>query len=353
MLADSPASPPLHLETVLQYAGRSPPARRAQKFPLLISLQGSPSLRSEVTTVKVSPHIQRALAGPFGAATMRLHYWLQRVDPSRLVSEAAVDCNRETLSKVDHWVDPTAMESSFFGYGLPMRVRGLIDLPISREPTYSDLLCTLAESFGRPTRYLELGVSLGKNLVQIVEYLRNAELVGFDIEVLNPVLYEWFKGQGGAETWPTAEESMLTIDSTLRNYRAVNGSRNSFTYVSGDILDPVSWQHLEGRSFNLVFSDALHEAFALQWELDQLCDRDLLDKDFGAMVWDDLQSPAMFHQVRGLRSQLENHLGRPLSTFGFCRLRGWLGQYEEPHVVGIATWGQHCRPGRGSSTTSR
>ena len=53
--------------------------------------------------------------------------------------------NRENLSKVKCWIDDNVYKNSIYNYGLPPRVRHLIDLQVGNETTYSDLLVFLSQ----------------------------------------------------------------------------------------------------------------------------------------------------------------------------------------------------------------
>lgn len=245
--------------------------------------------------------------------------------------ERVVSQNRASLSLIPNWIDDEVYERSIFNYGLPRGVKSLINEPMSRETTYTDALCHLQSKIKTSIRYLELGVSVGKNFFQMANFLRNASLTGFDIEEINPILESQFAGKTVIERWPTVASSMKKADSSITEYRF---KTNKVTYLSGDIFDENSWARLAGMKFNIVFSDAFHSPEALRFEHAMVKRYDLLDHDGFIIVWDDLggdMTPAFLD----IHRQMESEYGLISENLGINRYRGWMGHHEREHLIGM------------------
>ena len=203
--------------------------------------------------------------------------------------------------------------------------------------TYSDLLAWLLLSFGPSTnrtggigtpRYLEIGVSVGKNLHQISAHAHShfasssrsslgATLVGLDLEPFNPQLLRFLPRLGNVvASWPSPEHVAVEAQtpsvegappastrslktdsptSTVARHRCASrenssesGSGCSLFYVSADLKTAEPWKALataipsalrsdvgvsdldggygSDHGFDLIFSDAWHSAAAVRWE---------------------------------------------------------------------------------------
>ncbi len=246
--------------------------------------------------------------------------------------EVARVANRAFLRTIDCWIREPDYKASIFQYGLPSRVRHLIDVPMTEEVTYSDAISCLARALGPDLRYLELGVSVGKNVSQVLHHVHGAELTCFDIEDINPVLEEMLVKQDHVE-WPTAQESIRKKPSGLTTYNfSQNG--NKVSYLAGDIFDKQSWERLRGRSYNLIFSDAFHSASALlkEWEMIKSCN--LLADDF-TMMWDDLGDSDMRGAFYRIVIEMRAAYGSNKLNAGIVFYRGWLGEHAPYHPVGF------------------
>jgi hypothetical protein len=239
--------------------------------------------------------------------------------------------NRRTLARVECWIDEQTYSNSVFNYGLPPQVRRLIDKEIGNELTYSDALVYLCTSLPQPIRYLELGVSVGKNFTQVLYALKNSELTGFDIEEINPTLVQLLE-QIDKITWKSPSQSLRRAASSLNEYHFTKNN-NKVTYVCADIWDERAWSHLAGRQFNVIFSDALHSPDALLHEHAMLRKFNLLSDNF-VMLWDDLDGGMReaFEEIARRLKRDEN--GRRQESY-IVNLRGWLGVSEGKHAVGI------------------
>jgi hypothetical protein len=257
--------------------------------------------------------------------------------PDRRRMNAVVRRNRAALGEVDSWIDAGAMERSLHRYGLPPAMARFVDSPVGNAATYSDLLVYLGEQLHKPVRYLEIGVSLGKNFYQLLRSLACADMVGFDVEDINPALERRLVPDhapfAGGQSTPGRRG-----DGNLRTYRAPGGG--PVHYLAGDLFDPRAWQRLRGRAFNLIFSDAHHSPAGIRTEYRQLLALDLLDRDELAIVWDDLHTPAMLAEFADITGDLARRLRPGHSSVGIERYGGWLGRNEPAHVVGIFQYSQ-------------
>jgi hypothetical protein len=240
----------------------------------------------------------------------------------------AVRKNRETLRLVSRWIDEDVYQASIFHYGLPPQIRPYIDDQIDDTPTYSDLIVHLAEGLS-DLRYLELGPSVGKNLFQVAMAVRDAELLAVDIEDINPILETrlTFKSR---EAWRTMPGSKRVGLSTQTAY-GLDGNR--VEYIAGDLFDSATWERLQGRKFNLIFSDAFHSADALLIEWENVSRLRLLAEGPFAMIWDDLNSREMREAFCSIATQIQRD--RPSAVISLELLSGWVGKRERPHPIGI------------------
>jgi len=227
-----------------------------------------------------------------------------------------------------------------------------VDLAINDDPTYTDVLFYLSTFLRKKTNYLELGVSVGKNFFQLCNAFHNALLIGLDIEEINPRLENNLANRRVLRQWEMAEElrdfRYATEDSSVRSYvddslahsRKGLSSLNSYSYrdnniiyLSSNIYDDEAWMALKGRKFNIIFSDALHEAAALLYEYEKLTQYNLIDGDEFIYVWDDLQNKDM--EAAALQIARDLALNHPGVHGRLLSLNGWLGEHETRHKVGI------------------
>ena len=241
--------------------------------------------------------------------------------------------NRGVLGTVSTWVDDATYENSIFHYGLPRHIRPFINQAIGDEPTYSDLIAYFASLLKSPIRYFEIGVSLGKNFFQMLHQLRDADLVGLDIEDINPVLEGVLEKRSVVE-WPTMLGSLRETPSRLTEYRFASNA-NRVRYIAGDVFDSDTWARLKGEKFNLIFSDAYHSADAILGEWQRIKELALLDEREFAIIWDDLDTPDMQAAFGAIAREMQSLYGIRSEECGIGRARGWIGPYEPAHGVGL------------------
>lgn len=254
-----------------------------------------------------------------------------RVDRDAL--QQTIEHNRKTLGRIPSWIQDKQLESSVFNYGLTPQARRLIDLPLANCCTHADLLVYFAQRLNKPVRYLELGVSVGKTFWQVLHASEKIELVGFDIEELNPALAASLLLES-KEQWPTMHSSLKKTDSSFSIYRNQR-SECRVHYLCGDIFDPNSWARLDGRKFNLLLSDAFHSVDAIEWEWQQLLQRRLLDPEECVIMWDDLDGE-MHQWFLAKRSAIMQAMDIGASNIGTLWIYGWLGRREYLHRIGLA-----------------
>jgi len=235
--------------------------------------------------------------------------------------------NRSIQKRIDNWVDENAFKKSCFNYGVPSFIQVVLNKELNDDPTYTDIMKSLSYKHYSILRYLEIGVSVGKNFHQMMNINLPAKLVGFDIEEINPILEKELEFVN-MESWSTPKKSIKKTDSSLKNYKL--GSKSAH-YLNADVWDENSWKKLAGTKFNLIFSDALHTPEAILFEFEMLVKYDLLDAKF-IIVWDDL--------VGKMKNSFFRIIKKYDKTFGiediyFLSINGWVGQHENPHSVGI------------------
>lgn len=244
--------------------------------------------------------------------------------------EPIIRANRNALRRVERWIDDETYSGSVYRYGIPAELRHRIDLPLPAAVTYSDAIAYLSLLLTGKIRYCELGVSAGKNLFQLVNWFRDSEVTGFDIEEINPVL-EGFLTFVRREEWQTAAGSLKTGPSSLTEYE-YSAARNRVRYLSGDIFDEGNWTRLRGSRFNLVFSDAFHSPEAILFEHEMIEKYGLLDDEEFVLVWDDLGGE-MERAFEEIWRRLRRRYGLAAHSRIRVVLNGWVG--DATHQVGI------------------
>lgn len=209
--------------------------------------------------------------------------WFSR-DPSLFAR--IYEHNRKSLSRVPDWSNN--IDNSLWRYGVMPMWTGALN-QIEPEVTYSDLIGFIASQID-PLKYLEIGVSVGKNFWQVANLFPDAEIYGLDVEEPSPALISLFDRvetvfEGPEQTVDTLSGIPKTI--RLTHYR-LHRKGVPVTYIKGDQFDPRTWQSIHTQ-FNFVFSDAHHSGHALRDEMRHLLQCDLLDLSGKfAMYWDDL-----------------------------------------------------------------
>ena len=196
-------------------------------------------------------------------------------------------------------------------YGVQRRIYNDLEKEIVRVPTYSDFLIFLINKlFKKNINYLEIGVSVLKNYLQINNGISDSNIVGFDINEINP---------------------------NFKNLNEVQKNTNNLMYFKGSVLnknDAKVFNEFFVEKFDLIFSDALHEPEAIRSEF-ELIIKDNLKEEF-LIYYDDLDFDGIEDELEKIRKDLENHIDQKIN-FYTLKIYGWIGQNEKLHKNGILT----------------
>jgi hypothetical protein len=240
------------------------------------------------------------------------------------------EINRESLRLIPNWIPANNFKNSYFNYGVPESIVNLLNLPLGRSITYTDLISYLVRDF-KAINYFEIGVSVGKNFYQLANQFKDSHLTGFDIENINPVLEDEFIYKNKIE-WDLQIKSVRTEKATISEY---DYKTNKIKYLAGDIWDESCWEKLDGHKFNVIFSDALHEPKALLWEYEMIKKYNLLAMDF-IFIWDDLNN-GLEESFKEIIMDFKKNEFQEYKSYLF-KINGWLGEnYPLKHDVGILT----------------
>ena len=164
--------------------------------------------------------------------------------------------NRELLRSVKQWVDPADLEHALWRYGVGPEwdfgsgALGETSLnEVEPEVTYADLIGFIGKAM-EPLRYLEIGVSVGKNFLQIARQFPDAEVYGLDVEDLNPRIAKEFDR---VETvWQSDREYEVatraggTAKIRLTHQKLHRKDGVPVTYIKGDQFSDDTWNSLKG-----------------------------------------------------------------------------------------------------------
>lgn len=259
-------------------------------------------------------------------------------DPSRFAT--VYENNRKLLKSVTSWISPQALSGSLWRYGVPvefdaasphgaMNQSGLPD--VDPEITSADLLAFIASQLC-DLRYLEIGVSVGKTFLQICDQFRSAQIVGLDVEDVNPALLSRFHQPQITWQAPTPYEVETLSGQRAKKHATMTALSSTVHYLSADQFRDDTWKKLAGQKFNLVFSDGVHSAAALQAELQFLLKYDLIDGECFAMFWDDLWGDDMQSAFLDNAKTLCSRFGRGDDAIALFTLHG---SYGYPRPMGL------------------
>lgn len=240
----------------------------------------------------------------------------------------AIEDNRKVINTFERWIENESIINSRFRYGVPEHIDHLLAKKINQQPTYSDLLLYLLRKIGDNVSYLEIGVSVGKNFIQMVSNKSHSSFVALDIEEPNPVVFRLFEHKG--------EESLNNhdIDSFVKKFY-YQYNHNLIEYIVGDELSENTWKPLVGKKFDIIFSDALHEPEAIAFEYKQIISKGLFKEKF-AYVFDDLGG-GMTETFNNIYRDLKDNHGHSGLKKSIIKVNGWLGEHEHMHSVGVIT----------------
>tara|TARA_X000000368_G_scaffold377697_1_gene331542 strand:- start:1274 stop:2113 length:840 start_codon:yes stop_codon:yes gene_type:complete len=232
---------------------------------------------------------------------IRLFYKNSNPELKKIIKE-----NRYTLSKSPSFLTSTQYKENNFG--IPGNIFRSLDKPVNEFPTYSDMFIFFSRYLEKPINYLEIGVSVLKNFIQINESLEKSHLTGFDIN-------------------PIAKNSNYIFEEK-------NKKNNTLSYFQGDVLnkkDTSLFKEKYKEKFNFVFSDALHEHDAVMSEYENII-KGNLDDEF-ILYFDDLDFPGLEKTVDFIYTDLKKEYNKIFFTTFY--VNGWVGQHEKLHKNGL------------------
>ena len=234
--------------------------------------------------------------------------------------ENIIKNNRSFLKEIKEFLSPDSYKEN--DYGIPPNIYKEIDKPIDENITYSDLIVFLLNTIKKKSNinYLEVGVSVMKNIMQIDNALSGAKLSIYDINKIVPVFESQFEVK----------------ENTNGNFFESTSGKNKIMYFQGDVFNKKD-QDLFNLSieenFNFVFSDAMHTPEGILTEYENIIKMNLADNFM--YYFDDLDFynllETAIHIYRDLSLSYEN-----LNFYTF-RINGWVGQNEKMHKNGIIT----------------
>ncbi len=220
-----------------------------------------------------------------------------------------INNNRGFLKSIDSFLPIEVYQNN--DYGIQQRIYQKLDDEIVDLPTYSDLISFLiAKIYINEVNYLEIGVSVLKNFLQINNIVSNSYLIAYDINEVNPQFKD--------------------LDSFSKN-------GNHLKYFQGSVLDVEdanNFKNLYSQKFDFVFSDALHTPEAIRSEY-ELIIKDKLSENF-IIYYDDLDFEGIEDEFRSIKLEISKEINTEVNFYTFF-IYGWIGQHEKLHKNGIIT----------------
>eukprot|EP00928_Gymnodinium_smaydae_P013816 TRINITY_DN15012_c0_g3_i1.p1 TRINITY_DN15012_c0_g3~~TRINITY_DN15012_c0_g3_i1.p1 ORF type:complete len:660 (+),score=82.43 TRINITY_DN15012_c0_g3_i1:209-1981(+) len=272
--------------------------------------------------------------------------------------------NRIQRNHIKSWASREAIQASIFGYGMTDNPYGFVEIvnrDVGSEPIQHDVISLLGactQAAGERVRYMEVGVSVLKNIHTQSMFLQNAFITAVDIEDPNPTIESRWTDKEVVERWseldmPTPYNKDMRRNATeprpfdyVNRYKGPRG--NTMYYATGDAFNKKTWVHLRSAivdkegPMNLVLSDGLHIAQAVLAEADGLFLREIIKEEPGkpfSMVWDDcetqsgIQGAVLTNIIPRLRREFEDRR----VCYGWFEIGGWTGVHEKLHPTCIFT----------------
>ncbi len=236
---------------------------------------------------------------------LRIFYFFNRNNQlSRVIHK-----NREFLKTIDLFLPEEVYKKN--DYGIQRRIYENLEKEIINIPTYSDFIVFLINKiFLNNINYLEIGVSVLKNYLQINNSIKNSNIVAFDINEINP---------------------------NFKNLQELERNNNNLIYFKGSVLstdDAEKFKSIFKEKYDFIFSDALHEPHAVNSEY-QLIIKNKLNENF-LIYYDDLDFEGLEAELKILKKDLEKNTNKNINFYTF-KVYGWIGQHEKIHKNGILT----------------
>ena len=226
--------------------------------------------------------------------------------------------NRKYLKNTTSFLSENEFNNN--DYGMDRKIFTNLDKEIKKYPTYTDLLI-FASTFlnNKKVNYLEIGVSVLKNFMQIDNYIENSNLVAFDI---NPIV-------------PKYKKKFSLIKEENKESKIYSAeTKNNLFYFEGSILNNRDIEHFNNffdMKFNIIFSDALHTPEGIWSEYENIISKKI-DKEF-ILYFDDLDFPGLEKTAIKVFNDMKEKNGK--LYFTTFKVYGWVGQYEKMHKNGI------------------
>lgn len=196
-------------------------------------------------------------------------------------------------------------------YGIQRRIFNKLDYKILDLPTYSDFIVFLINYvFKKRINYLEIGVSVLKNFLQINNCIHDCNLVAFDINKINP---------------------------TFKELDLFSSNNNTLNYFQGSVLNSRNAEEFISKfpdKFEFIFSDALHTPEAIRSEYELIIKKSIAT-DF-IIYYDDLDFIGLEEEILKIKADISKDINQKIYFFTF-QIYGWIGQYEKLHKNGIIT----------------
>jgi hypothetical protein len=265
--------------------------------------------------------------------------------------------NRCMLGGIKQWITQEDRRRGVFGYGVPDYIMPLLTKDVGETINLSDLTSYLSTRVGNRPNYMEIGVSVGKNLLQVLSISCDANVVAFDIEKINPtfkqLLAPYLKAKGPDELMEGHEYHQRGYVSPKKDKCGVNSFKGSYRgntlhYLHCDEFDNVGWRGMKqlvssfpSKALQVIFSDAMHTAEAINFELDRVFEHELLDKENFAYIWDDMNWGDMGLSIKPFCDRIVNYASPSVRDRITCVtgvVPGWCGVNETPyHTIVVIT----------------
>lgn len=220
-----------------------------------------------------------------------------------------IKSNREYLATIDNFLPYEIYVKN--DYGVQKRIYDQLDEDIPEILTYSDLIVYLINRlFKDNVNYLEIGVSVLKNYLQVNNGIKNSKLVAFDINEINPRF------------------------SDIENMHLNN---NILSYYKGSVLDQSDTSkfiNLHTGKFDFIFSDALHTPQAIRAEYNLIIKK-CLSENF-ILYYDDLDFEGLEEEFCRIKEDIQEDRKTTINCYTFY-IYGWIGTKEKLHKNGIIT----------------
>lgn len=222
--------------------------------------------------------------------------------------------NREYEKKTLVWIDEKYFTKgkTIYKYGTGSR-RKYVNLPVGDEVTLTDVIAwflhTVSTLIGdKPITYLEVGVSFGKTLATIENYVKNnvgtearrTDMLALDIENIYPILFERLGGKQHLTKIKSFNTPTSSSRFKIHNKHGLEATQSALfrkvtpvhvlNFLVGDVTDPQMWDIVgQHRYINVLFSDAMHEYYHVLQEWRYIKSKELFHPEhYFVFLHDDL-----------------------------------------------------------------